>query len=242
MQLESKKKGYGTTCIAENMLVQTPNISKPLLDINKTLDSAKMTDIELYNSIMRFIQKNPDVVSYENETTQQGSYRRISSTAELSFDAFQNPSPSQPQEINPREQSESFIVNSSSSFRDFRSISFSNELNAILIDIQKQTRVYDDSRLEFNQNMYDIKKNTKILKDNIHKVNKLCTYLIENENLSDTKDISDSNKISFGLVIGICGFLSATAFFILPPPFSYVSALAAIGPISAAIIRLKSMK
>ena len=55
MQLESKKKGHGTTCIAENMLVQTPNISKPLLDINKTLDSAKITDLgSSINNLSRY--------------------------------------------------------------------------------------------------------------------------------------------------------------------------------------------
>ena len=207
---------------AGEIVTPTADVSTPFLDINKTLTTAKTKDSELYNLILKFISEHPNTVSYYKDLSQSSetiTYDRSAARAmALRLNSFQN-------------------------------TPILEELNFIVGSIQEQTRFYEKSQLELNQYIHDIKIKTKILYENIHRANeninnanKLCENMINNKKITDADINNTSKKLSFGLAIGCCVFLSATAIFILPPPFNYISVLAALGPISAGIIRLKSMK
>ena len=221
MEVKYKTKLHQNN-IAEEIVMPTPDISTPFFNINKTLTTAKTKDIELYNLILEFISEHPETVSYDKDLAQ--------SSETIMYD-----------QLTPRI--------ATSRLNSFHDTSILKDLNFIVGSIQEQTRFYEKSQLELNRYAHNIKIKTKILdenirnaNENINKANKLCEHMINNKKLTDADINNTSKKLSFGLAIGCCVFLAATAIFILPPPFNYISALAALGPISAGIIRLKSMK
>ena len=124
---------------------------------------------------------------------------------------------------------------------EYNSQQLIKELTLLLGDVQNQSRFYENERLKFNQTVHNIDKSSERLYEHIRKINKIHAYLDKNGTLDDV-DNHDVKKLSFGLAMGICGVLGLTAIFILPAPYSYISAFATLGPISAAILRLKSMK
>ena len=228
------KKPHGKKLMPSIITDSSPINAGYFLYIGETLALANKNNNLLHNSIDGFVNKYFDASAFKSELVQ-----KIPSQEKIfyhNFDAGYDESSIFPHDSdNPLRMDHVGVKN------DYYSPQLIKELTLLLGDVQNQSRFYENERLKFNQTVHNIDKSTERLYEHIRKINKIHAYLDKNGTLDDV-DNHDVKKLSFGLAMGICGVLGLTAIFILPAPYSYISAFATLGPISAAILRLKSMK
>lgn len=219
MQSQIAKKKYDSASAIIKSPIIIPDVSEPFLDINKTLMYAKKNDEILYKSIIDFTRKYPNTLIYDKHLIRS-------------------------QEITIHDQSTSFGISNRKldTVLSHQMIQNANELNDFSNNIRKQIQIYDDTQLKFNQSMHDVQNKIKLLDKHVSTTIRSYKHMNNDKKSNDVENNNAVKRLSFGLVIGICGFLSATAIFILPFPFNFISALSTLGPISAGIIRLKSIK